>query len=520
MKAEITVLQGRRRGEVFSIQTNQKLLFGRDLSCDVQLYDEGVSRRHFVIEGKGNSFLIFDLNSANGTHVNSARTTTKILRSGDVLRAGNCCFSFHYVDAVTRAPLSHVTISEGALSAPPAVSIPFSIKSLGADAEPGTDAARYLNSLKALYEIGNAIHAQEDLGSLFNTIMEQALSVVPADRAYLVMYHPEDDGFETVVVRRQDTATKESELTLSRTVLYECVKKGNSVLSSDLSADDRFKNGKSIVLQDIRSVICVPVATPDSTIGAIYLDNLGTDNNHIFTEYELQLLSAIGRQAGIAIHRAKLFEDIEELFYGTIRALVATIEAKDRYTHGHSERVTEFAMAIAESMGLSPDELDMVRLAGILHDIGKIAVPERVLNKPSRLSEAEFLLIKNHPVHGAEILKHISNIDPVIDGVLHHHEKWNGTGYPDGLAGEEIPLVARILAVADAFDAMTSSRPYRSNFGIEQVIREFERCADDHFDGNIVKHFVRLLKDGTIKPHYMSTPVVEEASVSNSSHPA
>lgn len=507
MKAEITVLQGKRKGEVFVIQNNQRLLFGRDLACDVQLYDDGVSRQHFVVEGRGNSFVLSDINSANGTFVNGAGTTTKVLRSGDVLRAGNCWFSFHYVGAPVKEFLSNVTISDESTSfmrMTSSVSKKFSIDSLSTTVKGSAEAEKYLNSLKALYEIGNAIHMQQDLGALFHAIMDQALSVVPADRAYLVMYHPNDDTFETVVVRRTDTTRPDSTLNLSKTVLYETVKKGNAVLSSDLANDLRFKTGESIMLQDIRSVVCVPVATPQQTLGAIYLDNLGGagDNKRVFTEFELELVAAIGRQAGIAIHRAKLFEDIEELFYGTIRALVATIEAKDSYTHGHSERVTEFSMAIAEAMGLSPQELDTIRLAAILHDIGKIAIPERVLNKPSRLTEQEFLLIKNHPVYGAEILRHISNIEPVILGVLHHHEKWNGTGYPNGLAGEDIPLQARIIAVADAFDAMTSNRPYRSNFAIEQVIREFQRCSDDHFDGRVVAPFIKLLESGRIKPHY------------------
>ncbi|MGE3854620.1 MAG: HD domain-containing phosphohydrolase [Planctomycetota bacterium] len=523
MKAEITVLQGKRRGEVFHIQTNQKLLFGRDLSCDVQLFDDGVSRKHFIIEGKGNHFLIYDLNSANGTWVNGSRTTTRILRTGDVLRAGNCCFTFHLEAGASTtvqpggkaSGAAPVTISD-ARQMSTALARKFNISALGTGILQGDSAERYLNSLRALYEVGNAIHAVEDLSTLFIAIMDKVQQVVPADRAYLVMYHPEDQTFETVVVRRTDamgnpTNVEDGELNLSRTVLTECVQVGNSILSSDLAADDRFKAGKSIVAQNIRSVLCVPVATPDMTIGAIYLDNLG-EGKAPFGEFELQLVGAIGRQAGIAIHRSKLFQDLEDMFYGTIRALVATIEAKDRYTHGHSERVTEFSMAIAESMGLGTEELDNIRLGAILHDIGKIAVPDRVLNKPSRLSEAEFLLIKNHPVHGAEIIKHISNIEPVIAVVLHHHEKWNGTGYPDGLAGDDIPVQARVVAVADAFDAMTSSRPYRSNFSVEQVIREFERCADDHFDGRIVQHFVKLLETGTIRPHYKTAK--NESSIS------
>ncbi len=503
MKAEITVLRGEREGEVFTIQTNQKLLFGRDISCDVQLLDEGVSRKHFIIEGKGNSFLIIDQNSTNGTYVNGSRTMTKILRTGDIVRAGDCHFGFRYIGASHTYALGRVQF-DSSKKFTTAVSKKFDIKALGRDViDPKSPAAKYFNALKVLYQVSDIMHSEENLKTLFNTIMDLTLQVVHADRAYLVMYHPEDQSYEAVVIRRKDTDEADAEMTLSKTVLNECIQKGEAILSADVSQDDRFQKGKSVLMQDIHSVIVVPLQTHDQTLGVIYLDNIGEGGKPIFNEFDLELVAAIGIQAGIAIQRAQLYENLEELFYGTIRALVATIEAKDKYTHGHSERVTEFAMLLAEEIGLSAKELDTIKLTALLHDIGKIAVPERILNKPSRLSDAEFLLIKNHPVHGAEILRNIANFDEVIEGVLHHHEKWNGTGYPDGLAGEDIPFNARLLAIADAFDAMTSSRPYRRNFTLEEAAAEFERCADDHFDGQLVKPFLKLLKNGKIKPYFM-----------------
>lgn len=501
MQAEISVLQGKRIGETFQIQTNQRLLFGRDINCDVQLYDEGVSRRHFTIEGKGNSFLLCDLNSSNGTYINSRKTNTKILRSGDVIRSGDCEFVFHYVDAEHEYAQTPVTIDDTVTRFRTSVSKRFDIDTaLGLDSPGVADlhSERMVKSLKTLYEVGNILQAEEDLDTLFNTIMDLTLDTVQADRAYLIMWREEDDSFDTVVVRRQDSSSEE--MVLSRSVLYEVIKKGLAILSSDLGTDDRFSAQKSIIMQNIRSVICVPVQSRSKTLGALYLDNLAAETP-AFTEHDLELIAAIGKQAGIAIQRAKLFDELETLFYGTVKALVATVEAKDKYTHGHSERVTEFSLAIARDMDLPQETLDTIRLGCALHDIGKIAVPERILHKPSRLTEAEFLLIKNHPVHGAEILRNIAGIEPIIEIVLHHHEKWNGMGYPDGLAGEDIPLTARIAAVADAFDAMTSSRPYRRNFSLEEVIQEFERCAGDHFDPVIVKHFVKLVRDGEIVPH-------------------
>ncbi len=506
MKAEIAVLQGDRKGDVFTIRLGQTLLFGREAQCDVQVFDEGVSRRHFVIESRADHFVVLDMESANGTYINGVRVQEQELRSGDVIRAGNCYFSFHYVGSKNSPNTTAVQFSESQFEGlVPAVAKKFTIRQLGTEVEEDTQAARHLESLKALYEIGNVIHGQQDINSVFDAIMDQVLRVVSADRGYLMMYHPEDASFEPKVVRRTDTVAAESGLTVSRTVMMECVNTGNSLLSSDIAADDRFKDGQSIIANNIRSVICVPLQTPDQTLGVLYLDNLGEGSEgRLFTEYDLMLASAIGRQAGLAIHRAKLFEELDAMFFGTIRALVATIEANDEYTHGHSERVTEFSLAIAQAMDFDAESLDHLRRSAILHDIGKIAISENVLNKPGALTEEEFAQIKAHPVLGAKILRHIKGADAILPGVMWHHEKWNGRGYPDGLKGEDIPLQARIIAVADAFDAMTSSRPYRSNMELEEVIEEFERCKDDHFDGRIVDVFVQLLRSGVIKPHSTS----------------
>ncbi|MCA8911073.1 MAG: HD-GYP domain-containing protein, partial [Planctomycetes bacterium] len=188
------------------------------------------------------------------------------------------------------------------------------------------------------------------------------------------------------------------------------------------------------------------------------------------------------------------------LFYSCVRALVSSIEAKDQYTHGHSERVTAFAVTLAEEMALDAETLDNVRLGALLHDVGKIGVAEKILTKPSRLTPDEVKVIRQHPVRGGEILSHIGNIPGVIAAVKHHHEMYNGLGYPDGLVGEEIPQTARIVALADAFDAMTSNRSYRRNFDVDEAIAEFTRCSGDQFDPEVCEVMIKLLRDGRIIP--------------------
>jgi putative nucleotidyltransferase with HDIG domain len=203
--------------------------------------------------------------------------------------------------------------------------------------------------------------------------------------------------------------------------------------------------------------------------GCSYLLAVGQSPIPELGTVEIQLMQSVAMilQAHFAVHNQ--FAEMRQMFEATVRALVSAIEAKDPYTCGHSERVAEMASALAMDMGLPEDEVDTIRMAGLLHDIGKIGVADEVLRKPDRLAPHEFEEIKKHPELGYQILKGIRQFEPMLPGVRYHHESWNGKGYPAGLKGEEIPLIARILAVADAFDAMSSNRPYREGLPQEEV---------------------------------------------------
>jgi len=183
-----------------------------------------------------------------------------------------------------------------------------------------------------------------------------------------------------------------------------------------------------------------------------------------------------------------------------IYALAATVDAKDSYTYGHSRKVSEYAIAIAETMKLPAEKIHSIRSAGLLHDIGKIGVPDSILNKNSSLSSDENELIKTHPKMGEEILKHVIDLTSCIPGILHHHERFDGAGYPAGLTGEKIPIEARILSVADAYDAMVSPRPYRKQLSLQEAIDELKRCSGTQFDPEIVDAFVKVIQKNDVKP--------------------
>jgi diguanylate cyclase (GGDEF)-like protein/putative nucleotidyltransferase with HDIG domain len=182
-----------------------------------------------------------------------------------------------------------------------------------------------------------------------------------------------------------------------------------------------------------------------------------------------------------------------------IYALAATVDAKDHYTYGHSKKVSDYAVAVGEAMGLPQDRIDIVRAAGLLHDIGKVGIPDSILNKKGTLNDEEWGLIKDHPKLGVEILRHVIDLVNCLPVILHHHERFDGTGYPSGLKGDNIPLEARILAVADAFDAITSPRPYREQLSSQEALEELKRCIGSQFDPKVLEVFFKVVTPASLK---------------------
>lgn len=201
---------------------------------------------------------------------------------------------------------------------------------------------------------------------------------------------------------------------------------------------------------------------------------------------EVQLMRSVAGilQAHLAVDRQ--FAEMRAMFAGTVLALVSAIDAKDPYTCGHSSRVAALGESLARELGYDPETVETVRMAGLLHDIGKIGVPDSILGKPGKLTEEEFDVMRKHPELGYRILSGIRQFESILPGIRHHHESWDGSGYPSGLAGEEIPLVARILAVADAFDAMTSDRPYRAGMSLEMVESIFHKGRGQQWAADVV----------------------------------
>ena len=226
---------------------------------------------------------------------------------------------------------------------------------------------------------------------------------------------------------------------------------------------------------------------------------------------EVRLLEVLAGQLSGASTTRELFTEIKGVLFSTVKSLVAAIDAKDAYTKGHSHRVYAMSVRIGERFGLSEDVLQTLTWSALLHDVGKIAIPHRILCKPGRLTPEEFEIIKTHPERGCLVIQPIPQFRSLLPGIRHHHERFDGRGYPDGLAGRDIPLMARIIAVADTFDAMVSTRAYRDARPFDDAIREIRDSAGTQLDPDIAAAFLDLVERGEITAPEVPTPVPEAA---------
>ena len=503
MRFEFVVREGKQVGRTISIDSGQTISLGRLKDCNVVLDDGAASRRHCTISAREDGCVLTDLQSANGTFVNEQRVTTVKLADADRIRIGSTVIELaaRAVDrsASIAGPSLTLVESHGQTLVQRAVD-PTRLEFLSHvgrkdESQLLESAQKYLAMLHKVSEILSRAHSVE---ALFDSILSAILEVSGGDRAAILMRR-EDGGpdVDMVAVRTRGGQGNAGALILSRTVVNDVLDRGISAYTDDALADLRYVGGESIVQQRIRSVMCAPMRTTDAILGVLYVDSLEIRE---FNQAELELLAAVGNQAGVALHRARLMAEVERLFLDVMRAIASLIDAKDGYTHKHSERVAAFAVRLARHMGYDAETSAIVELSGLLHDVGKIGVPDAILHKPDKLSADEFAEMKKHPVHGARILANIQSarIMSLLPGVKYHHERWDGTGYPEGLKGEDIPFLGRLLGVADVLDALTSDRAYRKGSTLEEVMQMIRDGGGRQFDPAVVKAAIELHDKGEL----------------------
>lgn len=256
-----------------------------------------------------------------------------------------------------------------------------------------------------------------------------------------------------------------------------------------------------------------PIERNGEQLGMLIAGGKNGDDPQV-SSHETKLMESISGMLGACMENAELYHRQHMTFIGTIHALSSAIDAKDQYTQGHSERVAMLSALLALKVGYSEEEVERIRISGLVHDVGKIGVAESVLCKPGRLTDEEFDLIKMHPQIGYDIMQDIPDLHDILPGVLHHHERWDGNGYPAKLAGDNIPHMARIMALADTFDAMSSNRAYRKGMPRDKVFAEFRKCAGTQFDPDLVEPFLTLdfaIYDTIVAKHKAQSPVQKAA---------
>jgi putative nucleotidyltransferase with HDIG domain len=489
---------------VYALVDGAEVTVGRVVQCEIHVDDHSVSRRHCTLAVRGSGLVVTDLDSANGTFLNERPIKSATVRLGDVIRVGSTILEYRNANAPRSAAGTARVVADADSTMQSVVRKridPAEVEWLSSAtmAVPALELLqRAQRHLKTLHRVSEKLAGAHDLQVLADVALETILDVTAADRAALVLSregtsHGEAD-VAAVRLRNQD----QGQFTLSRTLVADTIMKGVSTFARDASLDERFSSGASVIGQGIRSVMCVPLRTTDEVLGALYVDSQSGPGR--FSEEDLELLAAIGNHTGVALHRVRLLSELERLLLDTVRAIAATIDAKDGYTHRHSERVATLASRIAAELGLGAEQQELAQLSALLHDVGKIAVPDSILNKPGRLTVEEFAEMRKHPDHGARILSNIKSpmVAAVLPGVRYHHEKWDGSGYPDGLSGDGIPLLGRLLGVADFLDALTSARAYHAARSLDDVVQLIASGAGVHFDPEIADAVVRLHARGAL----------------------
>lgn len=351
-----------------------------------------------------------------------------------------------------------------------------------------------ISLLNAFQELNSNIEIEE----VFQNILLQMVKVIKAEAGTLWVV--DRDGEEIKACASYGpTASKILNIRMKKDegIVGKVILSGVPHLIEDVTKDPNWaKRVDKTSGFMTRSMMTIPLKAKGKAIGALQL--LNKQKEELFSEQDVELALALANQSALALHNSQMYDDLYKMLVSVIRTLAKVLDARDPYTAGHSERVAKYSVWIANRLGLSSNECEELYKSALLHDIGKIGVPDEILRKPTRLTNEEFELMKKHPEIGAAIL---SNMEPksvmfhAIQTARSHHERINGTGYPDRLSGDDIPLFARIVGVADTFDAMTTVRPYSKGHTFQEGAAELIRCKHTLFEEKIVDAFIEVLEE-------------------------
>lgn len=363
-----------------------------------------------------------------------------------------------------------------------------------------TNLEKAVAKLSTLYKVGLAINSTMELKNLFNLIVRTTMRTMDAQIGYLFLYDAQEKKLRvTTLLGYEASFTPEITIEMKPSSISTWVIESRQpLLISDINKTPHFDRFSSLGYER-KTLVSAPLLSKNEVIGTITVVNKLDDSQ--FTEEDLELLTTIAAQASIAIRNAQLYENQQKSYINTIHALVSAIEASDSYTKGHSERVTKYSVALATKLNLAPERIKVIERAAILHDIGKIGIDLTLLHKEGKLTPEDICDLQQHPLIGMRILEPIEFLQDVRLCIGQHHERYDGRGYPNNIPASELLLESRMLAIADAYDAMTSDRPYRKALKKQAAIKELRENAGSQFDPELVPHFIELLENSSLDNH-------------------
>ena len=351
--------------------------------------------------------------------------------------------------------------------------------------------ARRIEVIKTMHEIDRSILSTLEPQEILETASRMVSRVIAADRVTIANVDKEKGGFRYAAGLGGQVLEKLGFVTFDQTSATEILRTGMPEYVPNLKEmPDLLLTEKKLMENGFLSHVRMPITVKGEITGIL---TVGAKRPSAFTADDLSTLEKLASQISVAMENTRLILDLQELFMATVESLSSAIDSKSPWTAGHSARVTKYALDIGKTLGLSEKEMRDLQLAGLLHDVGKIGTYEAILDKPDKLTEEELKIMRMHPVKGAEILAPIKQLKHIIPGIKYHHAYYDGNGYPKGLKGDEIPLMARILAVADTVDAMSADRPYRKGKPMDAIIAELKRCSGTQFDAKVVEAFLKTL---------------------------
>lgn len=468
---------------------------GRDAKNNIAIPDEQISRFHLRIKKRGRLLIAEDLESRNGTFVNGDRIVNSVIRSGDKIRIGATEIAVFSTESeiAFQSPVDRSRSGEPDLMIQPG-------KSQDGEADPASwtripphpdSGVEYpAKVIRAIFEShGDMLLARsvEDAGRA----ALKALPKLVAGVQRSAVFEWENESRRLKLLATRGEADK-SGVTLIQKALEDSINRQCVIFAG--ANPEPPSPGKTQINQNLARFV-IPIHSHDRMTGLIHIE---VDPGLIQDPHQqIQPVIALLERIGPTLETFTLRGQIDGWLIGVVDTLIATIEAKDTYTHGHSERVSRYSLAIADELKLGRDLKRQLLVSALCHDIGKIGVPDAVLKKASLLSPDEYLEMKLHPVLGAEIMQKLPGAARFLSGIKYHHEKWDGTGYPDGLRGEDIPFFGRIVGICDAFDAMVSGRAYSGFMDQSDAVERLHEEAEQ-FDPEILRAFARAHDRGTL----------------------